>query len=345
MISASQLYDYIHCQHKVWRDKHGPLNERIDTDNEFMELLWTKGQLHEAEVLDQFSEYRNVSTGSRQERLEKTKDFIEAEVPWIYQALLMSPTKIGIPDLLMFEDGTYYPVDIKSGHAYESRNNKYKDHYTVQLAFYVDIMRELGLIDHYEGYIIDASKTIQKYDLQSERKKGESYWSFYQEVLHEVIELQDKANGNRPALKSTCKQCVWYQSCMNWAVANDDPSILYKCSGSKRDTLHEDADINTIQELSEIDIQALLKQKKEDKSFLKGIGEKTLEQLKLRADLYHNGKDPIIKTDPEFAKVQYELFFQISCGEMFVFFISFLPFINPVHVYKFLGGIIFDIKE
>ena len=42
-ITASSLYDYIQCPHKVWRDIYGPQEEKIQETNPFVQLLWEKG--------------------------------------------------------------------------------------------------------------------------------------------------------------------------------------------------------------------------------------------------------------------------------------------------------------
>jgi len=38
-ITAARLYDYTQCPHRVWRDVHGPRNEKIKETNPFVQLL------------------------------------------------------------------------------------------------------------------------------------------------------------------------------------------------------------------------------------------------------------------------------------------------------------------
>ena len=42
-ITASMLYDYIQCPHRVWRDAYGPQDEKIKETNPFVQLLWERG--------------------------------------------------------------------------------------------------------------------------------------------------------------------------------------------------------------------------------------------------------------------------------------------------------------
>jgi uncharacterized protein len=46
MISATQLYDFVHCPHRVSMDAFGDAAERDET-SPFVELLWEQGLVHE----------------------------------------------------------------------------------------------------------------------------------------------------------------------------------------------------------------------------------------------------------------------------------------------------------
>jgi CRISPR/Cas system-associated exonuclease Cas4 (RecB family) len=50
-ITASKLYDYIKCPHKVWRDAHGPQEEKIQGANPFVQMLWEREVAHEKNVV------------------------------------------------------------------------------------------------------------------------------------------------------------------------------------------------------------------------------------------------------------------------------------------------------
>lgn len=44
-ITAAKLYDYTQCPHRIWRDIHGPQDEKIKETNPFVQLLWDSGVL------------------------------------------------------------------------------------------------------------------------------------------------------------------------------------------------------------------------------------------------------------------------------------------------------------
>lgn len=39
-ITASKLYDFMQCEHKVWRDEYGKQEEKSKETNPFVQLLW-----------------------------------------------------------------------------------------------------------------------------------------------------------------------------------------------------------------------------------------------------------------------------------------------------------------
>jgi hypothetical protein len=51
MISATQLYDFVHCPHRVFMDSFGDATERDET-SPFVELLWEQGLIHENAIAD-----------------------------------------------------------------------------------------------------------------------------------------------------------------------------------------------------------------------------------------------------------------------------------------------------
>ena len=115
-ITASTLYDYIQCPHKVWRDIYGPQKEKLEETNPFVELLWQKGVQHEKNVVAGLGDLLDLRDGSVEQRFEKTLEAMRDGVSLIYQGVLRHDNLLGIPDLLQREgDGNYIPLDIKSG--------------------------------------------------------------------------------------------------------------------------------------------------------------------------------------------------------------------------------------
>jgi len=102
------------------------------------------------------------------------------------------------------------------------------------------------------------------------------------------------------------------RSLKKWVEENDDLTGLFYVGRSKRDVLNEDLGISKIDEILSVDLDELLEKKKKDKSFLKGFGQKTLEKIISRANIFINVKHPIVYNRVDLPKVSYELFFDIE---------------------------------
>ena len=221
-ITATRLYDYIQCPHKVWRDIYGPKEEKIIETNPFVELLWESGVRHEEEVVSRLGEFLDLKMGSFDERFLKTVEAIKKKVPLIYQGVLKHGNLMGIPDLLRkLPDDTYLPVDIKSGMGFEGANEeegevgKPKKHYALQLCLYNDLLNKLGFAGHRKGAVIDIDNNEVEYDLVTFTgvKSSETWFDLYERTLKEVELLVNNKFQNKPALGGICKLCPWQYSC------------------------------------------------------------------------------------------------------------------------------------
>ena len=148
-LTASKLYDYLQCPHKVWRDANGPQEEKSQEVNSFVKMLWTRGVAHEEQIVAELGQYLDLSEGSLDERFRKTTEAIENGEEIIYQGVLKFENYLGIPDILKkMPDGKYFPIDIKSGSGFEGvddgvEEGKPKKHYAVQLCFYIELLQKL----------------------------------------------------------------------------------------------------------------------------------------------------------------------------------------------------------
>lgn len=321
-VTASKLYDYMQCPHKVWRDVYGPKEEKIQETNPFVKMLWEKGIQYEKEVISKIGEFLDLSQGSLEDRFNKTIEAMKNKTPLIYQGVLIVDNLRGIPDLLkLMPDGTYTPVDIKSGMGLEGVDEEFgedegkpKKHYAVQLALYCDALLRLGFENERKGLIYDIKGNEVEYNLNSSvgvRTKI-SFWELYQDTLNKVSVLLENKNQNKPAMAGACKLCPWYNSCKKWATDTDDPTCLFYLGRSKRDVLNEDVQVNTIMDILKLDVEDLMKQKKNDKDFLKGLGQKTIDKIVTRANVLKNIKKPVLYEKVDFPDVSYELFFDIE---------------------------------
>lgn len=319
-LTASKLYDYFQCPHKVWRDQHGPQEEKIQETNPFVELLWNKGVLHEQKVISAIGPYVDLSQGTLDERFVRTQDELNKSTQLIYQGVIRFENMLGIPDLIKkSEEGYYFPVDIKSGKGmegvddYEEDEGKPKRHYAVQLCHYNEILTKLGYKTLQKGFIIDITGKEVEYDLASpvSSRGSESFMDLYKKVKNEVSDLMQNRTNNKPALAGSCKLCPWYHSCKKWVSDEEDLTKLFYLGRSKRDTINEDIGITRVSELVNVNIENLLARKKKEKGFLRGIGEGTLSDIIRRADIMVNKKQPEFR-DIQLPDKPIELFFDIE---------------------------------
>ncbi|MBL4693969.1 TM0106 family RecB-like putative nuclease [Candidatus Gracilibacteria bacterium] len=326
-ITASKLYDYLQCPHRVWRDVHGPQDEKIKESNPFVELLWSKGVQHEEKILSLIGEYLDLTDGSLDDRFEKTVEAMNNKAPLIYQGVLRHEDMLGIPDLLKkLPDDSYIPVDIKSGMAFEGGGveevggeGKPKKHYAVQLCLYTDLLKRLGFANHHLGRIIDIDGQNVEYDLMalmSVRAK-ETWWEFYEKIKGHVSFLLKDQYRNKPMNSSKCKLCPWYNSCQKWCKESGDLTNVFYLGRSDRDRLNEDLNVETLDELIDLDVEEVMELKKREKKagngdFLYRIGEDSLKKAMRRANVLQNIKEPVLLEPIAFPEVKYELFFDIE---------------------------------
>ena len=320
-ITASKLYDYTQCPHRVWRDVYGPKEEKIKETNPFVQLLWDKGIKYEKKVVSEIGSFLDLSKGSLEERFKKTIEAMENGEDLIYQGVLINDNLRGIPDLLRkITDGQYVPIDIKSGMGREGvdagfdENGKLKKHYAIQLALYSDALNRLGFGNKKIGIIFDIKGKEVIYDLNNYvgARDRTTFWELYENTKEIVSALLENKIKNSPAIGGNCSLCPWYNSCKKWAEKEDDLTGLFCLGRSKRDVMCKDANIKKIDEILNVDIKELMDEKKRDSQFLKGIAEKTLKQIITRANILKKTKKPVIYNKIDFPKVSYELFFDIE---------------------------------
>jgi len=151
-ITASKLYNYTQCPHRVWRDVYGPKEEKIKETKSFVQMLWDKGISYEEKVISEIGKYLDLSKRFfKKKRFKKTIEAMKDKIPLIYQGVLIKDNLRVIPDLLkIMPDGQYVPIDIKSGMGREGADvnfdeeGKLKKHYAIQLALYSDALNRLG---------------------------------------------------------------------------------------------------------------------------------------------------------------------------------------------------------
>ncbi|MEI7616557.1 MAG: TM0106 family RecB-like putative nuclease, partial [Actinomycetota bacterium] len=319
-ITASQLYNYIVCPHRVWRDVYGPVDEKIIEPNAFVQMLWDKGVQHENKIVSGM-DVLDLSVGSREERFNKTVQAMENKVDWIYQGVLISDKLLGIPDLIKkTSEDDYIPVDVKSGMGLEGVDEetenagKPKKHYAAQLCLYVEALQNLGFTKENKAKVIDIHGNEIDYNLDEMigKRTPITWWEYYQQIKYEVEKLLENREKNKPAMAGVCKLCPWYISCKKWAKDKHDLTNIFYLGRSKRDRINEDLGIEKVEDIININLEEIKSRRAKNKQFLAGVGEKTLAKIMVRADILANDKDPVVYENIVFPKVTFELFFDIE---------------------------------
>src|SRR5258706_2831 len=148
-VTASVLYDLVHCPQRVALDAFGhPANR--DELSAFVRLLWERGTLFERETIAKLNKpFTDLSKASDSDRERLTLEAMARGDSLIYGGRIRADDLRGVPDLLRKEPGGYVPGDIKSGRGEEGSGDesdgKPKPHYAVQLALYVQILERRKL--------------------------------------------------------------------------------------------------------------------------------------------------------------------------------------------------------
>lgn len=319
-VTASHLYAFTQCPHRVWRDAHDDPALK-DPVNEFVEMLWERGTQYEKSVIAKHRgamQLVDLSDIPRAKRAAPTMEAMRNKSPYIYQGRLEAGDLVGEPDLLELQpNGEYAAVDIKSGMGVEgaddddAESGKLKKHYALQLALYTDALRRLGFASHFVGKIWDSAGNIVDYDLtqpQGVRKK-ETWWELYEETLPAVRALLEGTQRTEPALISICKLCQWQSSCKKQCIDQSDISLVPELGRSKKESLRAIAlDVTT---LAAIDVDTECDAK--GKTGMPGIGRSTLKKFVRRAKLLTSGsKEPLIRSEFFLPKKPIELFFDLE---------------------------------
>lgn len=319
-ITASNLYNFVQCPHRVWRDAHDNPNLK-DEPNDFVKLLWEKGTQYEKEVLKKFEGDQivcDLSIVPVKERTKATLEAIARKEPLIYHARLEVDELLGEPDLLEIQpDGEYLAVDIKSGMGLEGEDDfeegKPKKHYALQLALYTDALRRLGFATHYRAKIFDSAGKMVEYRLNEARgaRTPETWWELYESALMEVGNILKNQIKTKPALGSVCKLCVWYSNCKKQCVNSNMLSLIPEVGRSKQDSL--EALAMTVDELAALDPEDYFDAKGKKRMELDGIGKNSLIKFHRRAQLLASGTKELQVIEPfTLPNKPIELYFDIE---------------------------------
>ena len=317
-ITASMLYDFVQCPHRVTMDLFEDSSKR-DPINPFMQLLWEKGNAFEQEVIEGLQvPFVNLRPFSDQEREQLTKEEISRGGTLIYGGRISADDLLGDPDLLRRKEGGYVAGDIKSGAgvegASEDTDGKPKKHYAVQLALYTDILERMGLSGGRTPFIWDVHGEEVIYDLEAPQgvRNPQTLWERYQSSLAVAKNIIEGSEKTLPAYAGICKLCHWYTSCTSWLKELNDLTLIPELGRAKRDVMVPR--ISGIKNLAEADLGKYSNGKK---TVFPGIGHGSLEKFQVRAKIQcQPGVEPYLKEPIDLPHSELELFFDIETDPM-----------------------------
>jgi uncharacterized protein len=316
MITASQLYDFVQCPHRIALDVFGDQSLR-DEPNPFVQLLWEHGLDHEATIVASLGIDADLRQVRAEDRERETIAAIQSRAPLIYGGRLTSGDLVGEPDLLELRGNGYIPGDIKSGSGFEGdeSDGKLKKHYAYQLAHYVLILEQLGLGDgSREAFVIDRHGERVPYVLTEPQgtRKTETWWDSYLQALGIVRTVVNQTQPTLGALCAVCKLCHWYTHCRKDLVAKDDLSLVAELGRSKRDLM-----INvlpTVQALAAANPESFTRGRK---TVFAGIGPDSLVKFRDRAKLLSTaGATAYLKSAVQLPVAAKEVYFDIEADPM-----------------------------
>ena len=314
MITASMLYSFSTCPHRVSLDLFGDDLER-DEISPFVELLWERGNAFEQETIEKLgTPFLNLRKVPRVEREGLTTRAILRGEDLIYGGRIAHAGLVGEPDLLRRTDHGYIPGDIKSGAGVEGKNEdsdgKPKKHYALQLALYSDILQGKGWATLKDSFIWDIHGKEVTYNFEQARgpRTPQTMWEEYQDALETVTAISKGAIETTPALISACKLCHWRSHCRRQINGSDDLTLISELGRSKRDKFPQE--LRTVRGLAQADLESLIRG---SKTTIAGIGAKTLRTYHARAVLQKQENAKPYFTEPvELPTATVELFFDVE---------------------------------
>ena len=296
-ITASMLYDFVHCPHRVWMDLFADQTKR-DEASPFVQLLWERGAAHENDVVAGISgTFVDLSHYRGDEKERQTLAAMDRGSDLIYSGRISSGDLLGEPDLLRRDGTGYVAGDIKSGAGAEGATDesegKPKKHYAVQLALYTDVLERLARSPGRRAFVWDIHGKELLYDFAAEDGTGKSQrlWDYYQECLGEARAIISKTKKTLPAYASgICTNCLWYTACINTLETANDLTLIPELGRSKRDAMIDR--VHSIRELAETSVDRFINGQK---TVFPGIGPATLAKFHARAQLLTTRGKPYLR--------------------------------------------------
>jgi uncharacterized protein len=317
-ITASMLYDYVQCPHRVYLDLFSDPDRR-DPISAFVQLLWERGSAFEQETIERLQiPFENLRAYSAEENERLTFEAMKRGDSLIYGGRIRIGNLLGEPDLIRKKGGGYVAGDIKSGAGLEGisedSGGKPKKHYAVQLSLYTDILDKLGLSAGHIPFVwdINGEEVIYELDSQMGKRNTISLWEYYESCLENVIMIVNQKKKTLPALCSMCKLCHWRSFCKSQLKGMDDLSLIPELGRTRRDAML--SHFRSVDDLAKCDLGDFIQGKK---TVIPGVGAGTLEKFQERAKLLNQpGSVPYLKQKINLPNSEIELFFDVETDPM-----------------------------
>lgn len=317
-ITASMLYNFVQCPHRVSLDLFGNPAEK-DPVSVFVQLLWDKGNAFESEIIGNLKlPFTDLKSYSNEGKEAATLEAVRRGDDLIYSGRIRAGDLLGEPDILRRQNGGYVAGDIKSGageeDASEEEEGKPKKHYAVQLALYTQILERLKVSGGRIPFVWDIHNREVVYDLEALQGKRNpaSLWSAYQDVLEQVNLIVANKEHTLPAYSGKCKLCHWRTVCVKAVTATNDLTLIPELGRSRRDSIFPH--VKNVTDLASTDITRLMKG---NETIIPGIGPDTLVKFQSRARLQLKpSSKPYFKEAVCFPASSLEIFFDIETDPM-----------------------------
>ncbi len=277
MIEGSDIYEFSLCPYKVY-NKYYREKSLMIPPSEFASKLFEEGRRHEKEMVSFLDVAKpQYKWGDFDAGYSETLKLMKQGVSIIYQGLLTKEDYLGIPDLLIREEGKsklgkwhYIPADIKSA-------TRSKEQHMMQLTFYNSLLEKIQGISEQKGMLI-----LRK---SSEYINIEKYKEKLGKALEKIKQMQ-KGVEYGMHIDTVCRECPWRDVCIPIAKNKHDISLIYGLSRPAHYQLN-DLGIKTLEDFEKIDDELLAN--------LNGVGETSIKKWKEQANTIITNKEKITK--------------------------------------------------
>jgi uncharacterized protein len=314
-ITASQLYDYISCPHRVSLDAHRGRAGR-DEVSPFVRLLWERGASFEGEVLTALGDSAVRVPSSDGDRIAATLAHMDDGAAIILGGRIAAGDLLGEPDVLIRVGNHYMPADVKSGRAEQgdASDAAPKPHYAVQVALYVEVLEQLGRSAGRIAEIWDITGERVRYVLDERRgsRSKETWWSLYEQSRDEVRAILAGELKTLGALAASCGLCHWHTVCRRELQEAGDLTLIPALGRSLQNRMA--ATVRSITHFAAVDPETLIKGKK---TIFQGLSADRLRLFHTRARLLTEpNAAAFLRAPVELPAPPLELFFDIEADPM-----------------------------